>query len=104
MREWPYIAPVKKNVRRILQLFCLLFMASDLLPAVELQGVVIDRNCAQDILKHGRRVVLNRNRDCSLMRHYLRSGYGILTDDKKFFKFDDAGNQQAIRLLKNTPG
>ncbi len=102
MREWPYTSPVKKNMRPALQLFGLLFIASGLLPAAALQGVVIDRNCAQDILKDGRQNVFRRKRECSLMQHYVRSGYGILTDDKKFFKFDDAGNRQAIRLLKNT--
>ena len=69
----------------------------------KIQGVVIDRNCAEDILKHGRRIILKQRRDCSLMKQYVRDGYGIVTDDQKFFNFDDAGNKKALQLLKNTP-
>jgi len=69
----------------------------------EIQGVVIDRNCAEEIVKHGRQIVLKQRRDCSLMKHYVRDGYGILTDDQRFLKFDDAGNKKALQLLKNTP-
>ena len=84
-------------------LLCLFFLAVALLPGADVQGVVIDRNCAQDVLKNGRKVILNRKRDCSLMRNYKRAGYGVLTDDHKFFSFDDAGNKKAVRLLENTP-
>jgi hypothetical protein len=82
---------------------CLFLITACLLPAADLQGVVIDRNCAQDILKNGRRNVFKRRPDCSLMKNYSRAAYGILTDDHKFFSFDDAGNKQAVRLLENTP-
>jgi hypothetical protein len=53
-------------------------------------------------LKHGHQIILKQRRDCSLMKHYMRDGYGVVTDDKKFFRFDDTGNQKAIQLLKNT--
>ncbi len=84
-------------------LLCLLIISASLLPAADVQGVVIDRNCAQDILKHGRAIVLKRRHDCSLMKNYLRPAYGIITDGHKFLSFDDAGNKKAVRLLENTP-
>lgn len=81
---------------------CLLIAMACLAAGAEVQGVVIDRNCADDILKHGHQVILKQRRDCSLMKNYIRDGYGIVTDDKKFLRFDDTGNQKAIQLLKNT--
>ena len=80
---------------------CLLFAVVWRASGTELQGVIIDPNCAQDILKHGRHVVKKRH-ECSLMKDYAREGYGMITDDRRFFRFDDAGNKRARELLKNT--
>jgi hypothetical protein len=91
----------RQLMRTILPALCLLLALACLVHGAELQGVVIDRDCAEDILKHGRQIILKQRRDCSLMKHYVRDGYGILTDDRKFYKFDDAGNKKALQLLKN---
>jgi hypothetical protein len=90
-------------MRTTLPAFCALMALVSLARGAQIQGVVIDRNCAEDILKHGRQIILKQRRDCSLMKRYVRDGYGILTEDRKFFNFDDAGNKKAIQLLKNTP-
>lgn len=90
-------------MRTTLSAICLFFGAVCLAHGAEVQGVVIDRNCADDILKHGRQIISKQRRDCSLRRHYRRDGYGIVTDDQKFYKFNDAGNKKAIQLLKNVP-
>jgi hypothetical protein len=88
-------------MRTTLPAFCLLLTTACLIAGAQIQGVVVDRNCGDDILKQGRQIILKQRRDCSLMKHYLRHGYGIVTEDKKFFKFDDSGNRKAIQLLKN---
>lgn len=88
-------------MRRSLPASFLLLTTACLVSGADFQGVVVDRNCGDDILKHGRQIILKQRRDCSLMNHYLREGYGIVTEDKKFFKFDDLGNKKAIQLLKN---
>jgi hypothetical protein len=88
-------------MRISLNAFCLLLTTACVVSGANFQGVVVDRNCGDDILKHGRRIISKQRRDCSLMNHYLRDGYGIVTDDKKFFTFDDLGNKKAIQLLKN---
>jgi hypothetical protein len=46
---------------------------------------------------------VKQRRDCSLRKRYVRDGYGIVTDDQKFYRFDDAGNKKALQLLKNIP-
>ena len=81
---------------------CALFTIASFASGAEFQGAVVDRNCGNDILKHGRQIIAKQRRDCSLMKDYVRAGYGIVTDDRKFFKFDDTGNKKAIELLKNT--
>ena len=80
----------------------LLFALASLVYGTEVQGVVIDRDCAQDILKYGRQVIVKKRRQCSLMKDYVRSGYGIITDDRKFLRFDDPGNKKVLALLRNT--
>jgi hypothetical protein len=90
-------------MRTTLLTVCLLFQIAWLVHAADVQGVVIDSNCGEDILKHGRQIILKQRRDCSLRKQYERDGYGIVTDDKKFYKFDDAGNKKALQLLKNIP-
>jgi hypothetical protein len=57
---------------------------------------LIDKNCS-------RKAAANADahtRDCALK--CASSGYGILTSDGKFLKFDNAGDQQSLNLLKAT--
>lgn len=81
---------------------CVTFSFASLVYGAEVQGVVIDRDCAQDILKYGRQVIVKKRRECSLMKDYVRSGYGIVTDARKFLRFDNAGNRRVVELLRNT--
>ena len=90
-------------MRTTLPAVCLLLAVTCLVSGAEVQGLVIDRNCGEDIVKHGRRILLKQRRDCSLRKRYVRDGYGIVTDDQKFYEFDEAGNKKALQLLKNIP-
>jgi hypothetical protein len=73
------------------------------LPAAELQGVVVDWNCAKAMARDGRAKVFKQNHACSLMKNYNRQAYGLITDENKFYKLDDPGNPHVLELLKNTP-
>ncbi|MFL6350996.1 MAG: hypothetical protein ACJ74Z_03980 [Bryobacteraceae bacterium] len=74
-----------------------------LVDGAEVQGLVVNRDCGEDIVKHGRQIILKHSRDCSLRKDYRRDGYGIVTNDQKFYRFDDVGNKKARELLKNIP-
>jgi len=37
------------------------------------------------------------------MKNYQRSAYGLITDDHKFYKLDDPGNQRILQLLRDQP-
>jgi hypothetical protein len=71
--------------------------------AAEMQGVIADWNCVQPMVRDGRAKTLKNNRSCSLMKNYDRAAYGLITDDKKFYRLDDPGNNKIRQLLKDTP-
>jgi hypothetical protein len=57
---------------------------------------LVDKGCS-------RKVAANpdaHTRDCALS--CAGSGFGILTSDGKFLKFDKAGDQEALKLLKSS--
>lgn len=88
------------------KIFILIFvslLAACSLPAADLQGVIADWNCTQDMVRNGRAKVLKQNRNCSMMKNYDRAAYGLITADKKFYRLDDNGNKLARQLLANTP-
>jgi hypothetical protein len=60
--------------------------------AESFSGTVVDVMCrGKDLASHTRECALT----CS------KSGYGLVTTDGKFLKFDEAGNARALSLLKN---
>lgn len=90
-------------MRRTLSIFGLAFALTGLAQSAEIQGVIADWNCTQDMVHNGREKTLRDNHSCSLMKNYSRSSYGLITIDKKFYRLDDSGNKHILQLLKNTP-
>ena len=82
---------------------CLALGFAGLAQADQLQGVVVDWNCVKPMVKDGRETTLKNNHNCSLMKKYGRSAYGLITSDKKFYRLDDPGNVKVKQLLKDTP-
>ena len=68
----------------------------------EIQGVIADWNCVNDMVKNGRQKTLLNNHGCSLMKDYQRQAYGLITDDKKFYRLDDPGNQHIKQVLQDS--
>lgn len=81
-------------------LFCL--FAAGSASAAEIQGVLADWSCIKRMVHDGRAKVLKQDGNCSLNPNYSRAAYGLITDDKRFFRLDDAGRAWALRLLKDT--
>lgn len=78
-------------------------LAACALSAADLQGVIADWNCTQDMAHNGRAKVLKQNRGCSLIKDYHRGAYGLITVDHKYYRLDDNGNKLARQLLADTP-
>ena len=70
--------------------------------AAELQGVLADWKCTERMVRDGREKTLKQDESCSLMKNPGRSEYGLITDDRKFYRLDKSGSDQARELLDNS--
>ncbi|MFL6415849.1 MAG: hypothetical protein ACJ74Y_09295 [Bryobacteraceae bacterium] len=70
--------------------------------AAELQGVLADWRCTERMVKDGREKTLKDDASCSLAKNPGRSEYGLITSEKKFYRFDKPGNDHARELLGNS--
>src|SRR5579863_4350960 len=80
----------------------LIAAAAGLASAAEVTGVLMDVACSSDTAKDGYKGALDHTKDCALMAPCVKSGYGVVTEDGKFIKFDKAGNEKALALLNKT--
>lgn len=55
---------------------------------------VVDQNCSKKVAANPDA----HTRDCALM--CAKSGFGVLTSDNQYLKFDAAGNKEIIKELK----
>lgn len=62
------------------------------------KGYLVDLACAKE---EGEKPGFGatHKRGCLQMDECARSGYGVLTSDKKVVKFDSAGNEQARKFI-----
>ena len=64
------------------------------------KGYLVDLSCAsEEGSKPG--FGAKHSKDCLQMDDCAKSGYGVLTDDKKVIKFDKAGNEQAKKFIND---
>jgi hypothetical protein len=90
-------------MNRVLSAGILVFGMAAMSAAADIQGVIVDWNCAKRMAENGRAKTLMQDRSCSLVHNYVRASYGILTSDKKYYRLDEAGNKWAQTLLKDSP-
>jgi hypothetical protein len=64
----------------------------------KVQGYLVDIACASE---EGQRANfgVKHSKDCLQMPDCAKSGYGLLTDDKKVIKFDAASNEKAKQFI-----
>jgi hypothetical protein len=84
-------------MRKVFVLTALLLACGLLLAAEEWHGYLIDTMCAAK-LKNDKDKVAAHKTKCAI--GCSKSGYGIVTSDGKFVKFDEAGNAKALEALK----
>jgi hypothetical protein len=64
-------------------------------------GYLVDVRCAtQHAGEAG--FAAKHNKECLLMDKCVKSGYAVLTADNKLIKFDNKGNREALKLIKDT--
>lgn len=89
-------------MRTLLTLFVFAGFLSVSAKATDLQGVLADWKCTEKMVKDGREKVLKQDNSCSLIKNSNRAAYGLITDDKKFYRLDASGNRRAKELLNNS--
>jgi hypothetical protein len=88
-------------VNRIFLVIGLLAMSLPL-AAEPIDGILVDKTCAAGIQKRGYAAAERHTRKCALMPKCQASGFGVVTEDGKFLKFDAAGDEKALEALKET--
>ena len=70
--------------------------------SVKLTGYIIDNACSgRASSENGAEKVKNHTVKCAMMPNCAKSGYAVFADNK-LYKLDEAGNQKAAEILKNT--
>jgi hypothetical protein len=64
-----------------------------------LDGYLVDISCVNDRSNELATLGMVHTKQCLEMGPCSRSGYALLTRDRKVIKFDDAGNEQAKKLI-----
>lgn len=62
------------------------------------KGYLVDLACAREE-GHNAGFGAKHTKECLEMPDCVKSGYGVLTDDKKIIQFDAAGNEQAKKFI-----
>jgi hypothetical protein len=89
---------MKKFIAIIFAAFALSAMAAD----TTVKGYLVDLSCASE---EGQKpdFGIKHSKACLQMDDCEKSGYGVLTADKKVIRFDKAGNEQAKKFIASTP-
>jgi hypothetical protein len=85
-------------VKRVLSfLFGLTLLISAPLAAASVEGILVDKACSGETKTYDDAKA--HSRDCALMDDCKASGFGVVTKDGKFLKFDPAGDKMALDAL-----
>lgn len=83
-------------------LFEFVLLTSVPLAAESVEGILMDKMCSGMVAKKGFDAAKSHTKDCALMDNCKASGYGVVTADGKFLKFDESGDQKAVKALQET--
>ncbi len=85
-------------VKRVFSfLFGLTLLISAPLAAEPVEGILVDKACSGETKSYD--AAKKHSRDCAMMDDCKASGFGVVTKDGKFLKFDAAGDKQALEAL-----
>lgn len=87
-------------MKRVLLAVSLLFAVSSMpLAAEKVEGYLVDKMCSAEVLKGGADAAKAHTKECALMDSCKDSGFGVVTADGKFIKFDADGDKMAVKML-----
>ena len=81
-----------------------LLAAAAPLAAENVEGYLVDQMCSAKIVKGGVEAAKAHTKDCALAEKCKASGYGLVTADGKFLKFDADGDRMAATTIGFSSG
>ncbi len=72
------------------------------LAAETVEGVLMDKMCSGMVAEKGFAAAKMHTKECALMPNCSASGYGVVTEDGKFVKFNKKGDKPALEALAGT--
>src|SRR5260221_8554055 len=91
----------KTLMLRLAILSIILLSASSFAADVAVKGYLIDVACSARKANKPASLATH-NKGCMQMPTCNNSGFGIVTEDKQFIKFDDEGNEKARKFISET--
>ena len=70
--------------------------------AEQVDGILMTTMCAAKASKGGPDAAAKHERTCNLKPDCSKTGFGVLTSENKFFQFDAAGNEKALKALQES--
>jgi hypothetical protein len=86
---------MKRTVLILFAAFAINSWAAD----TAVKGHLIDVACSAAKARRGPASAASHGRNCLRMSTCAGSGYGVLTEDRQFIKFDKDGNEKAVKFL-----
>ena len=85
--------------RTLITIATLLVAMSMPLAAERVEGYLIDKMCSAKVAEQGVDAAKMHTKDCALMPNCKSGGYGVVSADGKFLKFDKDGDGMAAKML-----
>ena len=83
--------------------FALILLVGALpLAAENVEGYLVDKMCSGKIVEKGVGAAKMHTKMCALMDGCKASGFGVVTAEGEFLKFDGAGDKLALKVLEGT--
>lgn len=86
----------------LISISLLLLSATTPLAAEDFEGYLIDVMCSAKVLQAGPDVAQYHTKECALSANCKASGYGLVTADGRFLKFDEESNGMAVKFLETS--
>jgi hypothetical protein len=88
------------QVKRIALMFSAIALMTALpLAAETVNGVLVDQACSPKMTYDDAK---GHSKECAMMDDCKKSGFGVVTADGKFLKFDAAGDKKALEAIEAT--
>lgn len=91
-----------RNLSKVLRSAVLLGLMTGAAFAEQVNGILMTTMCAAKASKGGPDAASKHERTCNLKPDCAKTGFGVLTSENNFLPFDEAGNEKALKALRES--